>query len=122
MLRHPAQKHFVLTLSWSSAPLKHEWSEGGLHVSGKEDGISKEAHQRLIQHLSEHQRTELNEFTKFHKGRGETADTGEFMPRTVALIRLTATGMFEKCVKCGLHLYLQLTTSLAILVLLLRPQ
>lgn len=99
MVSHPAQKYFVLTLSWSSAPLKHEWSEGGLHVSGKEDGISKgEAHQRLIQHLSEHQRTELDEFTKFHRGRSETADTGGFTPRTVALIRLTAKGMFGTCV------------------------
>lgn len=99
MVSHPAQKHFVLTLSWSSAPPKHEWSEGGLHVSGKEDWISKgEAHQGLIQYLSEHQRTELEEFTKFHRGRGETADTGGFTPRTVALIRLTAPGMFGKCV------------------------
>lgn len=99
MVSHPAPKRFVLTLSWSSAPLKHEWSEGGLHVSGKEDGISKgEAHQGLIQHLPEHQRAELDEFTKFHRGRGETTDTGGFTPGTGALIRLTAKGMFGKCI------------------------
>lgn len=99
MVSHPAPKRFVLTLSWSSAPLKHEWSEGGLHVSGKEDGISKgEAHQGLIQHLPEHQRAELDEFTKFHRGRGETTDTGGFTPGRGALIRLTAKGMFGKCI------------------------
>lgn len=68
-------KNFVLTLWWWSAPLRHEWSAGGLHVSGKEGGISKEeAHQGLVQHLSEHQGTEVDEFTKIH--RGERADTG----------------------------------------------
>lgn len=96
MVSHPAPKRFVLTLSWWSAPLKHEWSEGGLHVSGKEDGISKrEAHQRLIQHFPEHQRAELDEFTKIYRGRGETADTGGSTPRTEAL---TAKGMFGKCI------------------------
>lgn len=98
MVPHPAPKCFVLTLSWWSAPLKHEWSEGGLHVSGKEDGIRRRKEKFIRGSFSTFQSTELDEFTNFHRGRAETADTGGFSPRTVALITLTAKRMFWKCI------------------------
>lgn len=113
MVPHPAPKCFVLTLSWWSAPLKHEWSEGGLHVSGKEDGIRRSSSGA---HSASFRAQNWMSSLTFTEAELKQLTQEDSAPEQWHWSHWQPKGCFGNVY---LHLYLQLTASLTIP--LLRP-